>query len=47
MKLPDEVVVFTYERTLRLPKNHGPAFQEGIQSIFGAKPEFNISKPPA
>ena len=27
-------------------KAHGPAFQEGIQSIFGAKPDFQYFEAP-
>ena len=40
-------VVFTYRKNIEAAKKaHGPAFQEGIQSIFGAKPEFQYFEAP-
>ncbi|MGB8896073.1 MAG: hypothetical protein WA322_05560 [Pseudolabrys sp.] len=38
--------VYLWKNIEAAKKAHGPAFQEGIQSIFGAKPEFQYFEAP-
>jgi hypothetical protein len=39
--------VYLWKNIEAAKKAHGPAFQEAIQSIFGAKPEMHISRHPS
>ena len=38
--------VYLWKNIEAAKKAHGPAFQEGIQSIFGAKPDFQYFEAP-
>jgi hypothetical protein len=38
--------VYLWKNIEAAKKAHGPAFQEGIQSIFGARPEFQYFEAP-
>jgi hypothetical protein len=38
--------VYLWKNIEAAKKAHGPAFQQGIQSLFGAKPEFEYFEAP-